>query len=56
MIKLLDADWFRGIQLFHNLYGSTINDFPNENKQIPIFAKSPTTTGSTGCPKKNAPH
>ena len=32
MTKLLDADWLRGVQLFHQLYSSTINDFET-NKQ-----------------------
>jgi hypothetical protein len=32
MTKLLDADWLRGVQLFHSLYCSTINDFPKTNK------------------------
>ena len=32
MTKLLDADWLRSIQLFHQLYSSTINDFAKTNK------------------------
>ena len=32
MTKLLEADWLREIQLFHELYSSTINDFPKINK------------------------
>ncbi len=32
MTKLLDADWLRGVQLFHYLYSSTINDFFKTNK------------------------
>ena len=32
MTKLLDADWSRGVQLFHSLYSSTINDFFKTNK------------------------
>ena len=27
MTKLLDADWFIGVQLFHYAYSSRINDF-----------------------------
>ena len=32
MKKLLDADWSSGVQLFHYLYSSTINDFFETNK------------------------
>ena len=32
MTKLLDADWLRSVQLFHQLYSSTINDFSKTNK------------------------
>ena len=32
MTKLLDADWLRGVQLFHKLYCSAINDFPKQAK------------------------
>ena len=28
MSNLLDADWSRGVKLFHLLYCSTINDSP----------------------------
>ncbi len=32
MTKLLDPDWSRGVQLFHQLYSCTINDFFKTNK------------------------
>ena len=32
MIKLPGADSLRSVQLFHELYGSTINDFAKINK------------------------
>ena len=32
MTKLLDADWLRGVQLFHQSQGSTVNGF-SQNKQ-----------------------
>ena len=34
MTKLLDADWLRGVQLFHQSQGSTVNDFPKTNKMV----------------------
>ena len=39
MTKLLGADWFRGVQLFHYLYSSTINDFPKTNKMAKRYFK-----------------
>jgi hypothetical protein len=39
MTKLLDADWLRGVQLFHQLYCSTINDFPKTNKMAERYFK-----------------
>jgi hypothetical protein len=37
MTKLLDADWLRGVQLFHKFYYSTINDFPKTNKMAETY-------------------
>jgi hypothetical protein len=37
MTKLLDADWLRGVQLFHKFYCSTINDFPKTNKMAESY-------------------
>jgi hypothetical protein len=39
MTKLLHADWLRGVQLFHKLYCSTINDFPKTNKMPKRYFK-----------------
>ena len=39
MTKLLDADWLRGVQLFHAVNCSTINDFPKTNKMAERFFK-----------------
>ena len=43
MTKLLDADWLRSVQLFHQLYSSTINDFAKTNK----MAEEPKEQGLT---------
>ena len=34
MTKLPGADSLRSVQLFHELYGSTINDFAKINKMV----------------------
>jgi hypothetical protein len=40
MTKLLDADWLRGVQLFHLLYCSAINDFPKTNRMAERYFKN----------------
>jgi hypothetical protein len=39
MTKLLDGDRLRGVQLFHSLYCSKINDFPKTNKMAERYFK-----------------
>ena len=37
MIKSLDADWLRGVHLFHYLYCNTIENFPKINKMVESY-------------------
>ncbi len=46
MTKLLDADWLRGVQLFHELYSCTINDFFKTNKMAKFKHKRNCSRGN----------
>ena len=51
--KLLDADWLKSAQLFHQLYGSIINDFANGGKLLKNEEIAPEELKAKGLTNKS---